>query len=234
MESLQHPPTASQNIPIAASVDAIGSISQHPPTASQNITMPDSLLQVSIHDTADDELRRLIKAVSDPRPLLTHLGGRLAILTREHFRDRDREPNKSRFPKTHFWGNAAKFTRLTNVTATTATVTIAYPQLLTKIHGGTIKSARPNGSLAIPISAQVYGKYPREFGRSALQFAIHGKEYPLHERGAVLEDPRTGETLYKLVRQTIHTPDPHALPPQPASTILLTNYALRFLLRPSK
>lgn len=119
-----------------------------------------------------------------------------------HLAQRDREPNKTGFPKAHFWERIARGTR-EEVDSGGVTIVFPYPMRM-KVEGGTVRPVRAR-FLTIPMTAAAYGKRAREF--SDLKFAV----VPGIGRALVTSGPEA-VVMYRLVRQAVIPSDPRALP----------------------
>jgi hypothetical protein len=165
-------------------------------------------------DTVTPHLRQLASRLQNKRPLLAALGKQLEIDLRKHFLKRDGEGNKRGFPRKHFWRNqVAKQTALTSVTDTSATVTIASPELIHKINGGIVTPKRAK-ALAIPLSPEAYkAGSARLFPRELTMISRPGKAPLLVETG-IIGKSTAWKLHYILLKSVKHNPDPNALPPQ--------------------
>ena len=90
-------------------------------------------------------------------------GKAIEVVTRKHFRTRNREPNKRGWPRQNFWEKeGARHTALTEIAETSAKVVVASPAIAHKARGGQVK-ARRGEALAIPLTARAYAAgSPRE------------------------------------------------------------------------
>ncbi|MDR2981993.1 MAG: hypothetical protein LBV12_07065 [Puniceicoccales bacterium] len=155
------------------------------------------------------DLQKCYRLLKNRKPLMTMLGGATAIALRRHFRRRNREPNKSGFPKANWWQKeVAQRTALTGADNNSATVTIASAQFPLKFYGGTVKAKRAK-YLAIPMHPAAYGKTPRDGTIQGL-WLVNGKNpgkkfLARHEGGKLV-------FYFSLVKSATHRPDPRALP----------------------
>lgn len=182
----------------------------------------------NIKDTLSPELRRKLLFMKDPRPVSAAMGKTLEVELRAVYREINAKPNKMGWPKKNFWKrNVADKIALTSVDQRQATVTIASPELMHKITGGTV-TAKRSKTLAIPANAEAYRLGgPRASGKD-FQFLLLAQGNLV---GALLK-PQTfsvgktkgsgdgkmsgGEVMYWLVRKVTHKADPSvnpALPP---------------------
>jgi hypothetical protein len=181
--------------------------------------MPDAI-SINVFDGISPDLQRKAAALADRRPLMGVLGKKLEVLLRDHFRDRNSEPNKRGWPAQNFWNRIRNATALTAFDASTATVTVADPAFNQKLHGGTIvpKEAK---ALAIPMDPEAYGKSPREFNNLHLVVA-NGRAMLVTNLASNLAKQRGGgfksrsseisRVMYLLVASVTQDADPRALP----------------------
>jgi hypothetical protein len=176
-------------------------------------------------DTITPELRRIAAGMQNKRPLLAALGKQLEIDLRKHFLARDSEGNKRGFPSMHFWRNkVAKQTALTGITQTTATVSIASPELAHKITGGIITPKRAK-ALSIAISPEAYKAGSASlFPRPLTQVDRPGRPPLLVETG-VIGKSKMWKIHYVLLKSVRHDPDPRALPKRSALDLSLLTRA---------
>lgn len=129
------------------------------------------------------------------------IGAAVFDVAQDHLAMRDREPNKTGFPKQHFWERVSRGTRQES-DATSATIVFPYP-MRAKVAGAEIKPVRGK-YLTIPAIAAAYGKRAGEFD---LRFAIVDGIGP----ALVTKDPEA-VVVFRLVRRAVLPPDPEALP----------------------
>lgn len=157
----------------------------------------------------------MIKQLDNTRPVMAAMGKALEQELIATFRDYNQsKPNKMGWPRSNFWNRrVARKTALTSVTQSEAVVTVASPELIHRIEGGTVTPKRGK-TLAIPPNGQAYKLGgPRASGRD-FQFLLLAQGNLV---GALLkpEQYRTkdrqmigGEVMYWLVRKVTHKPDP--------------------------
>jgi len=158
-------------------------------------------------------------------------GKALERALRKHFADRDNDTTTARarkgWPKQHFWRRIRDNTNLAAVTGDTATVRIASREFRQKRFGGTIRPGPGKRALAIPLTAETYGK--------------RASSNPIAGGLFVWKSPRTGKAFlagntpaadgslklyYRLIRSVRQQPDPKALPPK-ATTARTIDTALQ-------
>ncbi|HWM26595.1 MAG TPA: hypothetical protein VNP98_17390 [Chthoniobacterales bacterium] len=185
-------------------------------------------VQIDVSEgAAGPHLRALIEHVTNRRPLNAALGKRGEVELREHFLERNQEPNKRGWPKQDFWNRIRKSTALSTVDASGATVTISDPAINQKVFGGDI-TPKEGKYLAIAAIAEAYGRSPRSF--SNLEPVIRWRDgqrraVALAERRASLLRSRKdgtgtekkreevgGKIFYWLVEKIRQKKDPRALP----------------------
>jgi hypothetical protein len=170
--------------------------------------------------SANVTLGKLVEGVRHRRPLNAALGKRGEVELREHFLDRNQEPNKSGFPKQDFWSRIRKSTALSQVDESGATVSISDPALAQKIYGGEIRP-REGKYLTLAAIAVAAGKSPRVF--SNLELLIRWKDGKRRAVALYLPDPvgtaagkgkgsSSGTVFYWLVLSVTQKRDPRALP----------------------
>src|SRR5437868_6486786 len=90
-------------------------------------------------DGGPDVLSRIAASLEDRQPLNAALGKRAEIELRNHFEERNREPNKKGWDKLEFWARIRGATAFVSADKNAAHVVIADPAINQKIFGGTIK-----------------------------------------------------------------------------------------------
>jgi hypothetical protein len=167
-------------------------------------------------DTITPDLQRIAVQLKNRRPLMAALGKQLDIDLRKHFLDRDGEANKRGFPKKHFWRNqVAKQTALTAVTETSATVTIASPELMHKITGGIVTPKRAK-ALSIPISPEAYKAGSASLFPQPLTMICRPNQPALLVETGVIGKSKAWKIHYVLLKSVRHDADPRALPERAA------------------
>lgn len=172
---------------------------------------------VQISGTSPYTLERIAVGLTDRRPLNAQVGNRGERELREHFRERNQEPNKRGWPKQDFWNRIRKATALAGVDASGATIAISDPAITQKIHGGEIKP-KEGKYLALPAIAEAYGKSPRSFNNLEPMIRwMNGERraVALMERKSTDVKSRTesgGKVFYWLVESVHQKKDERALP----------------------
>ncbi len=169
----------------------------------------------SITITRDDATPFLIefgKALKRPRDLMQVMGRRLSNELRDHFAGRDRDPHKRGWPKQHFWGEIREATGVSEVTDTSATVTVADYRMAHKVKGGPIVAKKAK-ALTIPLHALAYGKrasvMEAETGVELFQPGKKGEK-----KGVLLGEYQGQIVAFYALRKRVDQPaDPRALPP---------------------
>jgi hypothetical protein len=141
------------------------------------------------------------------------LGKQLEVELRKHFQLRDREPNARNWPKRHFWRRVKEATALTSVTESSATVSIASPELMHKVSGGTIVPKR-GGALAIPISPEAYKVDRARLFPRPLTMIVRSGRPPLLVETGLIGKSKSWKLHYVLLKSVTHAADPRALPQQ--------------------
>lgn len=168
------------------------------------------MMQVTldISGAAGEDLERVAARLQRPRGLLRAAQMGVANELRAHFDRRDSEPNKMGWPSRNFWIGIAErvVAESSQVTDSSATVTVASPELAHKITGGTI-TAKRGGSLTLPASAEAYSAgSPREGNTPALRVAlVFDPQYDCYRAALVaavdyLREVRSGKQAGVLVR----------------------------------
>jgi len=184
---------------------------------------------VTIHDGATYTLTKLAEGLTNRRPLNAAVGKRGESELREHFRERNQEPNKKGWPAQDFWNRIRKATALASVDDSGAAIAIADPAITQKIYGGEIKP-KEGKYLALPAIAEASGRSARTFANlEPLIRWMNGKRraVALVERRATLTSDRKekgsgavekkgelvgGRVFYWLVESVHPRKDPRALP----------------------
>jgi len=182
-------------------------------------------MDFKVIDGITPELNRLASQLGDSRAIVAACGKRLEIELRAHFAALDKKPNSMGWPKRHFWNRQVRSQiALSQITSTTATVTISSPALVHRIQGGTIRPKRGK-TLAIPANAEAYKMgSPREANVDQLDYI------PLHQGNlvgalirrfqSIIKRTKNGSTgkmiggdvMYWLVRSVTTKPHPEDLP----------------------
>lgn len=180
-------------------------------------------MQVTIETSgsANITLGKLVEGVTHRRPLNAALGKRGELELRDHFLDRNQEPNKRGFPKQDFWARIRTATALAAVDEAGATVAIADPAITQKIYGGEIRP-KEGKYLTLAAIAVAVGKSPRVFAN--LEPLVRYKDGKRRAIALYLPDPvgtatgkdkgasLGGTVFYWLVLSVTQKKDPRALP----------------------
>lgn len=189
-------------------------------------------IEIDIKDAATPSLEAIIRNLRDRTRLHGALGGRGERELRDHFAKRESEPNKTGWPKQHFWDQIRSATALSKTDQEGATVTINDPRLAQKIYGGTIVPGAGKKYLALPAIAEAYGRSPRSLTnlhpvirfingeRRAVALAenlaseiSYGRLRKDGTRAVKHTASRIGGIWYWLVKSVTQAKDERALPP---------------------
>lgn len=182
------------------------------------------MLTINITEPAmPEELKSLPELLARPRPLLAAGGNQLASDLRDHFGERNEQPNKRGWPKKNFWAGIRSATALASVSDDSAIVSISDPAINQKVFGGTITPKRGR-MLAIPENAEAYvAGSPRNLPAGFLRLLVarSGGVYlvendsslqPKGKKGSKPGMSFSGRFWYHLVPSVTQDPDPNALP----------------------
>ncbi len=204
--------------------------------------------------------RRIMVQIAGPlqnrRGLNAVLGQRLADELTDHFRGKNREPNKRGWKKTGFWADLAGATAVSSITDDAAVVSVADVRYRIQLYGGTIKPTGGRKFLTIPLVEAANGlsvaSYERKTGRelfrighakvlfekrsrggdSSLTAAATGRRY---RKGTATELPLAARqqlrAVYALATQATIKADPTAFPDQAKLLQALNEEAADFLAR---
>lgn len=182
-----------------------------------------------------DRLRQLQQLLAAGRAPAQAAARGVANLVRRHFEGLP--ANKMGWPTTNFWKKAARSVSVQGEGAEPV-VLISHLGVRQRLQGGVIKPVRAK-LLAIPATADAYGKRPREVraplafvrfadGKMALVEREHtpvsfGRKRKDGTRGVKRGENRGGQVWFWLARSVKQKPDPNVLPTQEA----LLNEAFR-------
>lgn len=185
---------------------------------------------ITIHDGATYALTKIADGLTNRRPLNAAVGKRGESELREHFRERNQEPNKKGWPKQDFWNRIRKATALSSVDESGATLTISDPAIAQKVHGGDIVP-KEGKYLTIPAIAAAAGRSARTFqnleplirwingSRRAIALVerrasniTYGKERKDGSRSVTHVSSSIGGVIFWLVEKVHQNRDPRALP----------------------
>jgi hypothetical protein len=198
------------------------------------------MLSVSITSDAGNLSAFLVTVQGDlknPRGLNAALGTRLADELQEHFRNRNREPNRMAAPKTNFWSKLAAATKLEDVTDHGAVVAIEDVRFRIHLFGGTIRPTGGRKSLTLPLIPEARGmsaaQYERATGRKLFRVgaalmeradgaalpAIGARRVTIQRNGRYRQINASAKGgvrgVFALKRSVRIEADPNALPPLP-------------------
>ncbi len=181
---------------------------------------------IETRDDVSGELERIMRAVANPQALNGALGGRLAEDLMGHFHHRQNVGPRNRFgaPSSGFWGEIADAVAPEPPTNDGVVVTIASPEFIQKVYGGTIEADQH--LLSIPARTEAYDHSPREFdflhaiffrsGAIALvesDRTLVSQSGKKKNRGQFKADREVGGMVwYWLVESVTQRADPDALP----------------------
>lgn len=186
-------------------------------------------ISVTVDATATrDFLVHVQGDLKDRRGLNAALGSRLADELQDHFRQRNKEPNKMQAPKTNFWESIAESTQVESISESGAVVAIAEKRFRIHLFGGTIKPTGGRQWLTIPLIKEVRGirvrDYENKTGRKLFRLghtnilaekteAAQGSGgRGKNNQGATVRGASGIRPVYALARSVTHKPDPRALP----------------------
>lgn len=166
-------------------------------------------------DTITPFIAEAARKLRNPRGLVAGLCSRVADELRDHFAQRDQEPNKHNWPKQHFWGQLREATGVGEIGETAGEVRVADYRLAQRIHGGTILP-KEKKRLAFAIHPLAYGLRAGAEGGSGFSSFTASTGIKLHRVGNQLVGDLNGERVgfYALARKVTQSADPRALPPK--------------------
>lgn len=159
-------------------------------------------LDVQITDRATPALKALMLRMSGRRAHAV-LGQSIRVLLREHLRAKEAQPNKQGWPKTHFYARARERVNF-EATEDETVVRVSLEGFRQRYHGGPIRPVNRR-TLAIPATAEAYGKLPAEFGDLDFQGVFRGR----YVGNLVAPD---GQVLFRLLRSVNQPADPSVIP----------------------
>lgn len=177
-----------------------------------------------INDEASAALNASALALRDARGLHAVLGRRAEIELRDHFVERNDEPNKNGWPKQGFWNDIAKATAFHDATEDRALVIISDPRFNQKFYGGPIKPIEAK-YLALPAIAAAYGESPLQHELTPVMRRVSGQA-----RAVALAD-KSGTIWYWLVKSVTQEADEEALPDEEKFVSALREEAQDFVER---
>lgn len=123
------------------------------------------MITLAVKTQGTDEMFRRLAAIGrQPRELTMPAGRAVSNLLRRHYRERNSEPVNHFGAKTNFWLGVMRAVNNPEVIGDGASVRVSinHPVISHKFTGGTIRAKRKK-NLAIPVSAEAYGRYPSVF-----------------------------------------------------------------------
>jgi hypothetical protein len=187
---------------------------------------------VTIKDGASYTLTKLAEGLTNRRPLNAAVGGRGVKELRQHFLEREKEPNKKGWPSQHFWDRIRTATALASVDESGATIAISDPAFAGKMHDHTIKP-KEGKYLTLPAIAEAAGRSARTWNnlvplirwmrgvRRAIALVerkasniSYGAARKDGSRSVTHTSSSIGGVIYWLVESSRQKKDPRALPPR--------------------
>lgn len=192
-------------------------------------------------------IAEIAATLGKPSPLHAALGKRVEVELRDHFLQRNEQPNKRGWPKQNFWSHVRRATAYAGADESAARVVISDPAINQKIHGGTI-TPKEGKYLALAAIAEAYGHSPREFdflhvvrfkGSGALALVeadrtniSYGRKKKDGTRTRKTERSQTrGKVWYWLARKVTQPADANALPSEQRMQDAIHDEAQQFLAR---
>jgi hypothetical protein len=205
-------------------------------------------LSISILDKASPELRRFAAQIQNPDALLLPVARQAANLLKKHFRGLETtRPNQLGGERQHWYARVAESVNNPVVLdSTAASVAITQPGLALRVYGGVVRAKTGKG-LAIPVAAESYGIWARDWRRRHPDmplFKIRGargmylaakvgdtrSKAAIRKRGA---RSNVGDRRFKILyvlRTSVKIPaDPSLLPPAEQFRSSLQQYAAQRL-----
>ena len=188
-------------------------------------------VEVTGHEEAMAAVKAADGAMGDKAALHNRIARGAAPVMRNHLLDRNASAKrKAGWPRSGYWGHAAESTEGT-ADAGAATVTVRKEGVGLHLRGGTVRSKRPGGKLAIPLLAQFAGVNPREAwpdrkGAFVVNSGVN----------AFLAVREGGELklCYLLLSSVTLDPDPSVLPPEGRMEEAARDACLSFLRKAEK
>ena len=152
-------------------------------------------VQVIVEDSRRVILVEVKEAVVNRRDLNERLATRWRDELREHFKEKNRIPNKLGGKKTDFWNGIAADTGVAEVSENGAVLTVANARFRLHLYGGTVTPKKAK-ALTIPIVPEAHGfsarLYEQKTGHKL--FTISPKVPLLFERSNQATQSLTGQT----------------------------------------
>jgi len=184
---------------------------------------------MKVEVTGDEKVKAMIQgitdAVEDKAAVHARIAKGVAPVVRNHLLDRNNSrPHKAGWKPSNYWGHAAEskmtkeaaVAKMSSSDASGAYITVHHPGVGLHLRGGTVKSSRPGGKLAIPLRAQFAGVNPREAWRDMKDPFILSSKGRGPAGRAFLADREGGalRLCYLLLSSVTLRPDPSVLPPE--------------------
>ncbi|MEM0964791.1 MAG: hypothetical protein AAGJ81_01400 [Verrucomicrobiota bacterium] len=186
-------------------------------------------IQVNQEGDGRETIAAIHSAIAGTRraALMRVLGKTHERTLQDHFRAKNRAPNKRNWPKQNFWAQVARATAFTSAKQNKATIAIADPRFATHLYGATITPKRSK-YLAIPMRREAYGIRPSS-GLIADLFFIRSQA----AKGGFLAKREGGalRVYYRLLKRVVVPTDPEALPDENSSIEALAQAATSFISR---
>lgn len=217
----------------------------------------DAMISLSITSNAAEVNSFLVKIegeIKNPRALNAALGNRLADELQDHFRARNREPNKMAAVKTNFWSDVASATKVETITDHGVTVVVADVRVRVHVFGGTIVPTNGRKFLTIPLVKDARGMRVAEYESKSGHklFRLPGTRVlaeksasgdrslvaisrgTIRGKGGVYRKVGVGaraqiRVVFALAERVTIKQDPRALPPTQAIIAALTETGNEFL-----
>jgi len=180
-------------------------------------------------DAVRSQLAHLTSLAEHPRPILVAASGAVAKLLRQHFAERDKEPNRLGGRRTHFWAKVAQSTSVGEITDQQGVVVISDPRFAQKFFGGVIKAGKsissktgkPTRSLAIPVAPEAHGLRPAQLEDKGIKLFVLGSEFgvgllagQMPGRKSRKGAPGAIKVFYVLKTSVTQAAAPEAMPPR--------------------
>jgi hypothetical protein len=185
-------------------------------------------------DTLTPDLKRKLKRLENPRPVIEAGAKAIQVEIKRHLRDLQSRGNEMGWPSQGFFArgrNAVeKHVGIAKLTDKGALITIADPRFVHRILGGTV-TAKRGRLLAIPLRAEAYrlaGKGTIRESAPHLKLVVFPKgvyliEEAKHRKGSYVKADGAGGTTrfiikpwFKLVPRVTHRPHPDEAPREDA------------------
>lgn len=188
------------------------------------------MIRLNVVDTVSPVLKSRAEQLSPAgRRRMLALASRAVLrLVKDHFADRERgSPNKKGFPRTHFWRREGHDkSAVVSLTPDQAVIGIGSPAIGMRYTGGTIRPGPGKRFLAIPLTAEAYGRRPSERHIPGLFVRrVLSRAFLATRDGAALR------VHYLLVRSVVQPADPDTLPRPSRINRVVQDAVTRHLIR---